>query len=350
MTVSPKRDAAAPAATAHDTVSASTLPKGLSMRLVRPPAAEALMGLRAMKTVAMADGAIAAARRTLMETARDVVLGISADIDALPEIDPARFAEGFPDPLLRRQFVNGLLVLALADGTPSPAVTKAVAAFAEALGVEGPELTDLRRLTEGQMLLFKLDFLRRSQVGDIMRDQLDQHGLLGLAKGILGMRGLIEDPELAARYRAWERLPKDSLGYAMLAYYDGNGFGMPGERGGFPEAGVYHDFSHVLAGYGTDPTGEIEVAAFTSGYKRHRPFYVMLFAVMIFSAGINVRPTANSGVTRTGILGDPDVARRMFAALERGATLNVDLADKWDYWPYVEMPVGEVRRRLGIAA
>lgn len=135
----------------------------------------------------------------------------------------------------------------------------------------------------------------------------------------------------------------------MLSYYDRNGFGVPGERGGFPEAGLHHDFSHVLADHDTDPVGEIEVAAFTSGYSRHRPFYVVLFAVMIFSAGIDVRPTAGTGVTRRGILGDPGVARRMFAALERGATLEVDLSDRWDTWPYVEMPVEEVRRRIGTA-
>ena len=52
----------------------------------------------------------------------------------------------------------------------------------------------------GHMLVFKLDFLRRSQVGEIMRNQLDQHGVLGLAKGVLGLRGLMEDTALAARY------------------------------------------------------------------------------------------------------------------------------------------------------
>jgi hypothetical protein len=317
------------------------------MQLLRPAPAEALLGLRAMKTIAGIDGAIGAAQRTLMETARDVVLHIAADIDALPDIDAESFAAGFPDPDLRQQFVSGMLVLALADGTPSPRMTAAVERYAEALGVERPELRDLRRLTEGQMLLFKLDFLRRSQVGDIMRDQLDQHGILGLAKGVLGMRGLISDPELTARYRAWERLPQDTLGAAMLRYYDRNGFGLPGERGGFPEAGIYHDFSHVLASYDTDPTGEIEVASFTSGYKRNRPFYVMLFAVMIFSAGINVRPVA-VGQTTTGLLGREGVAKRMFAALDRGGTLTVDLSDKWDFWPYVALPVDEVRQRLGI--
>jgi len=38
----------------------------------------------------------------------------------------------------------------------------------------------------------------------------------------------------------------------------------------------------------------------------------------------------------------------MFAAIERGSQVNVDLSDKWDYWPYGGMQIDEVRRRLNI--
>ncbi|MEJ0017122.1 MAG: hypothetical protein WDN25_11265 [Acetobacteraceae bacterium] len=318
------------------------------MHLLQPEPAAALLGLRALKTVATASGGIGVAQRAVMEAARRVILRIDADIDTLAPVTPAELAAGFPTPELRRQFVNGMLVVALADGVPSRESVAHVERFAEALGVAGAEVTDLRRLTEHQMLLFRLDFLRRSQVGDIMRDQREQHGLLGLARSILGMRGLLEEPALAARYRALERLPEDTLGHALWRYYRHNGFGVPGERGGFPEAGVYHDVSHVLGGYDTDPEGEVEVAAFTAGYKRTRPFYVVLFAVMIFSAGVNVRPLPG-GVT-VGVLGRPGMAERMFAAMERGSKVGLDLSDKWDYWPYAALPLDEARRRLNIVA
>ena len=48
------------------------------------------------------------------------------------------------------------------------------------------------------------------------------------------------------------------------------------------------------------------------------------------------------------MLGNPGMAERMFAAIERGSHVNVDLSDKWDYWPYVALPIDEVRRRLNI--
>jgi hypothetical protein len=319
------------------------------MHLMQPDPATALLGLRAMKMVADAPGAMAPSQRTLMEAARRVILNIEADIDRLAPITAEELAAGFPSADLRRQFVNGMLVMALAEGVPSREAVAKVAEFADALEIRTPEVTDLRRLAEHQMMLFKLDFLRRSQVGEIMRNQLDQHGVVGLAKSVLGLQGLMEDQQLAARYRAWEKLPEGTVGRALLEFYRRNGFSLPGERGGFPEAGLYHDLSHVLGSYDTSPEGEVEVASFSAGYKRHRPFYVVLFAVMIYSAGVNVRPTAD-GYTTVGVLGKPGMAERMFAAIERGSHVNTDLSDKWDYWPYVEMPLDEARRRLNIVS
>ncbi len=317
------------------------------MQLRRPDPAASLLGLRAMKTMATAAGPLRPAQRAVMEAARKTILGIDADIDALEPVTPAELAAGFPEPALRKQFVNGMLVVALADGVPSPETVAKIEAFARALGVETHEITDLRRLTEGHMLVFKLDFIRRSQVGDIMKDQLEQKGPLGLVKSVLTMRGVMEDKALAARYRAWENLPEDTLGHRLVTFYRKSGFSLPGERGGFPEAGLYHDFCHVLGDYDTDPEGEVQVASFTAGFKRDRPFYIIMFAVLIFSAGVNVRPTKD-GFTTLGVLGNPGMAERLFAAIERGAQVNQDLSDKWDYWAYAALPLDEVRRKLNV--
>src|SRR3954452_21645282 len=56
-------------------------------------------------------------------------------------------------------------------------------------------------LAEHHMLVFKIDFLRRSQIAGIMKNQLEQKGPLGLVKSVLTMRGVMEDRALAARYR-----------------------------------------------------------------------------------------------------------------------------------------------------
>ena len=162
------------------------------------------------------------------------------------------------------------------------------------------------------------------------------------------MRGVMEDPALAARYRAWEKLPEGTLGRSLVDFYNKNGFSVPGERGGFPEAGLYHDFSHLLGGYGTEPEGELAGRRRSPrATRRERPFYVMLFAVLIFSSGVQMRPTADDFVTK-GVLGKPGIAERMLAGVERGSKVNMDLSDKWDYWAWIELPIDEVRRRMNI--
>jgi hypothetical protein len=316
------------------------------MQLLHPDSTAALFGLRAMKTVASTPGPISPSQRVLMETACKVILRIEADIDALPLITPAELAANFPSPELREQLVNGMFIVALADDIPAPETIATIEAFASALHVPAPEVANLRLLSEHHMLLFKLDFMRRSQVGDALRDELQQVGLFGLVKTVLGLRGLIEDKELAGRYRAWEHLPQGTLGRAMWEYFDRNQFTVPGDRFGFPETAIYHDFSHVLGDYSTSPGGEIEVAAFIAGFKSKTPLYTMLFTVLTFSTGVNARPMA--GTTTHGVLGEPGQAERMFAALERGNKVNTDLSQAWDFWSYIDQPIDDVRRQLNV--
>ena len=201
-----------------------------------------------MKTIATASGEIGPAQRGLMKAAQKVILGIEADIDALPVITPAELAAGFQAGELRQQFVNGMLVTAVADGVPSRETLAKVEAFAKALGITEPVLADLRLLADNHMTIFKLDLLRRGHIGDIMRNELALKGPLGFAKSVLRMRGMTEDAALAARYHAWGKLPEGTLGRGLFDFYKQHGFTFPGERGGFPEAGLYHDFSHLLGG------------------------------------------------------------------------------------------------------
>jgi hypothetical protein len=72
------------------------------MRLIQPDPAAALLGLRAMKTIAFESGTIPPARRAMMEAAQKMILHTNADIDALPPITPAEFAKGFPGAELRQ--------------------------------------------------------------------------------------------------------------------------------------------------------------------------------------------------------------------------------------------------------
>lgn len=155
------------------------------------------------------------------------------------------------------------------------------------------------------------------------------------------MAGTYENATLAARYQALEHYPPGSLGRAYWEYCRKNGFALPGERGGAAEPILFHDCAHVLSGYGTDPEGEVQVACFSAGFQRRDPWLFVFFVLLQFHVGIRMTPITKA---RTGFF-DPEKA---LVALRRGAAMNVDLNDGWDYWPVMGEQVEELRKRYNI--
>jgi hypothetical protein len=316
------------------------------MQLLRPEPSEAEAALRAMRQLATARGEFGAASRNLIAAAQRRVLHTDIDIDSLPPISPDELAASFHDPALARQFVQGMMVVSLADGPTTEAQAKLMSAYARALEVDEPGLRVLGELAHHHMVLFRLDFLRRSHIADMVRGSVRREGFIATARSFAAFRGMREDPAVTARYEALGRLPQDTLGYAFWKHCTDNGFALPGAPFGFPEAGVYHDFTHVLSGYSTKPEGEVQIGGFTAGYKKHTPIFVILFVILTFSAGINVTPVDQP--VSLGILEQPGLADAFFVAVERGSRVPIDLSDAWDHWAWVERPLAQARAELNI--
>ncbi|HZR81564.1 MAG TPA: hypothetical protein VFD92_10750 [Candidatus Binatia bacterium] len=317
------------------------------MKLLKPSPEEAEAGLRAMAMVARAPGAIAEPARALIGAAQKILLGSDRDLDRLDGISPAELARALPRPEIRRQLVEGMVVVSLSAGEPPVAQSDLVERFADALAIEMPALRALRRIAHREILLYELCVVRNGHLPDMVKNVYAHEGLVGVAKAVLGVKGLAQEPEVAARYHALEKLPEDRVGKRLWHHYRDNGFKFPGEKGGFPEAGVYHDVSHVLAGYNTTPEGETLVGAFTAGYRQSRAdhgFFTALFVVSIFSTGVDVTPIDVGA--RTGTIGK--VAEEFFEAIDRGSEVPVDLSGDWDFWPTLELTLEEARRRLRI--
>ncbi len=88
-------------------------------------------------------------------------------------------------------------------------------------------------------------------------------------------------------------------------------------------------------------------AAFQAGYRRsENAFFTILFAVLIHTAGVNMAPMEMPVLL--GRIGEGKLAEEMLIALERGGSMNTDLGDDWDFWPYVGLPLQEARERLGV--
>jgi hypothetical protein len=116
---------------------------------------------------------------------------------------------------------------------------------------------------------------------------------------------------------------------------------MPGEKGGLPELMLFHDVGHVISGYGVDPHGEIQQAAFQAGFARTDGFVFLLFGILQFHLGLRITPVAYG---EHGHFNVPEVLQ----AVARGATCKVDFSDHFDFFRYAPEPLDVLRARWGV--
>ncbi len=312
-------------------------------------AGESRDALRALAMVAeAADGGMRQPQRALLDAIQACLCHTDLAMEDLPPITSDELSKRIENPARSRQLIQQMIIVSLAEGPPSRAQSDLILGFATALGVEEPAVRVTRYLMQGRRLRFRLGFYPHSNLRDyVVAQYRTQGGVLGVIKAILGFRGVIEDRELADRFRALENLPEETLGHQFFRHCRRNGLGLPGERGGFPVGGVWHDFGHVLAGYDTSPEGEIQAASFQAGYRQSDDaFFTMLFGVLLHTAGIKMIPI-EIPVLR-GRIGNGTLAQKMFNAWLKGTRTKVDLGDDWDFWPMVNLPIQTVRQRIGI--
>jgi len=310
------------------------------MELKMPTPEQAYWGLRAMKTVALADGALDEAEQQML-TSIQTILGTNHPVESLAAVTPAELASALADRQIRHQLVQGLIVVSLIDGNANARETEAVEQFAQALDVNAPEVRDLRYLLNGEMLRLRLDLARRFWLREKVKDIWKHERLRGIFKFVRGMVGRYENAELARRYQALEHYPSGSLGRSYWEYCRQNGFPLPGEKGGAAEQVLFHDCAHVLSGYGTTPDEEVQVACFSAGFQRRDPWTFVFFVLLQFHVGVRLTPITEA---RTGFF-DPVTA---MIAIRRGAAMTVDLNNGWEYWPVMGEQVDELRKRYNI--
>ncbi len=313
------------------------------MELLRPPPELMPYGLRALKTVATANGGFDEHARGMLETAQSV-FGGQHDLDALEPITPEELAAAMVDPRMRRQLVRGMVVVSLVDGEASREEAALVERFAAALDVATPDLVALRHLADKSLFRARMDIARRFFAREKLVEATKTKGLGWLASALAAMANVREDSALATRYRSLEGYPAGSLGRGYFDFVRGNGFELPGEKGSAPEIISLHDLTHVLSGYGTDPKGELQVLAFHAGCRREEkdPFAFLMFGIAEFHLGIAMSPVASGSRMQLDI-------GAMLAALQRGAACTIDPTDGWDPWQVMDRPLVELREEYGIS-
>lgn len=307
-----------------------------------PPADVAPWMLRALKAVALADDDFDPRERRFLEVNRQL-FGLAGDADhdaaTIAAAEPEEVAAAIPDPALRRDLMQRLVVMSALDEAIHPGELELLRRFAAALAVDEPAIAAMQRFARGRIRLLALDLGRRSFVSTKIRDLVRDEGLGGawkVAKSVLG----VGDRALAERYKTLAVYPAGSLGRAFHEHCMRSGFKLPGERGAAPEVLVFHDLGHVLAGYGTDPAGEVEMGGFEAGYMGEDGFSVTLLVLLLFHLGADVAP----GTSPSRGAFDVD---RFAAAYRRGRSMTVDLR-AWDPWPFMDQPVAKVADYLSI--
>ncbi len=310
------------------------------MKLEQPPRDVARAGLRAIKTVVLADGELHDLERGFIEAVQSHVLHTDFALDELDTIDGKELAAIVPPGIFRERILRGAVMAALIDTEASPSELAVIDDYAAALGVDRAPVKEMQRIIDGRLAIFRFDLARRSFIGRRMQQHLKEKGIRGLAQAIAAFAGF-ENKEIAARYRGLKQRAKGTLGRGYYEFIERNGFAMPGEKGGAPEPVAFHDCVHVLGDYDTTPEEEVQVAAFQAGFQNYDPFFTMLGVVAQFHLGMRLSPVADA----TKFAADPD---KLLAALMRGTKVNRDLSDGWNPWDDFDAPLDELRKRYNI--
>lgn len=320
------------------------------MKLHQPDPQSTHDQLRALATIARsARGGLQQPQRALVQALQDVVFHTREDLDDLQFIAPAELAASVQSHVQALQLIRFMTVLCVADGAPSREQVSLVADFASALGIEEPAVKVITYLAKGQLLRFRVAFLRRSHIRHYFRNTYRMAGgFLPVIRAVLRFRGVLgEDAATVSRFRALERLPDQTLGYQFYRHCTDAGIAFPGQKEGFPEGAIFHDVTHVLTGCDTSAQGELKNAAFQAGYTNGaHDFFTWLIAMILHGARINLTPFPMPNIE--GLLGEAGLAEGMLRELARGGAVKVDLGDGWDFWDYAEVPIEDVREGLGI--
>lgn len=310
------------------------------MELVVPTPTQFAYGVRALKTLALVDGDLAAEEVSVILAAQQT-FGEERPVDTIETITPEKLAAGIDSAAVRYQLFGGLVVMAMCDGEVNESEARLVADFAQALAIEDAAVQNLERFAKGHYLRARLDIARRQWAPRKLREMARRDGVGTYYKAVLGMLRLREDPELCMRYQGLGDQPAGSLGRAYFDYMVENGFAFPGERGAPIDVATFHDFTHILSGYGTTPEEEILVATFSAGYSNREVVNWLVFVLAQFQLGLQIAPNVPPERLKLD-------ARRLIAAFRRGAAMNLDLNEGWDPWLVLHEPVETLRARYNI--
>jgi hypothetical protein len=329
----------------------------------RPPLgdddpAEVVRIARGIATAVAPEEGLTDTQADLLEAIAASLTGVSLDYRSLEPLGPEELHDTLAahDDAFRHRIVQYMVLGELVLRPLPTVVSFRVATYAKALEVEDRFVQVARRYAQGAYGLAWMD-LQRNGFADHLRDA----GEAGASAPDADddpkspFAPAREDAELVERWRAFEEYSGDSLGRGVLEMYEGRGFKLPGMPGGAPVYLAQHDFMHVLADYGTNLQGELEVFALIARADPDPKGFAWLATLFgLFETGY----IADTGFFKRDTAGGhhadaPGMNRRIADAIQRGkvvcARTDKDLFEV-DYYGLAHRPIEDVRELLGVPA
>jgi hypothetical protein len=308
---------------------------------------------RGIATAVAPESGLTEVQAELLEAIASALTGVSVDYRALDPLGPEEFADVLAgrDLDYRRRIVHHMVLGELVLRPIPVDVAHRVATYSRALGVTDEFVRVARRYAQGAYGLAWMD-LQRSGFVEHVREAGDEEPPARAATTPAPFEPAQVDAELEARWAAFADLPDDTLGGAVWEMYDSRGFELPGTPGGAPAYLAQHDFVHVLADYGTNLKGELEVFGFIGRADPDPKGFAWLATLIgLFETGYISSAGFFDRDVRERHIRAPGMNHRLADAIRRGKIVcdhcGVDLFDV-DYHELADRPVGEVRERLGM--
>jgi hypothetical protein len=286
----------------------------------------------------------------LLGSIATALTGHVVDYRSLELLGPDGLADVLePRNLDYRQRIVHHMVLGELVLRPIPVVVAhRVGQYAEALGIKDDFVRVARRYAQGAYGLAWMDLERSGFVEHVQNADGDAPPTRRAAPG----EPPTVDPALEARWRAFAELPEDTLGYGVWDMYDSRGFELPGAPGGPPPQLAQHDFVHVIADYGTNLRGEVEVFALIGRTDPDPKGFAWLATLIgLFETGYITSSGFFDRDVRDPVIQAPGMHVRLADGIRRGKAIaqqrETSLFDE-DYHALAARPVEDVRELLGV--
>jgi len=316
-------------------------------------AEEVTLVARGIATAVAPESGLTDMQAALLEAIASALTGVSVNYRTLAPLGPEQLGDVLAgrDLIYRQRIVHHMVLGELVLRPIPTVVAHRVAKYADALSVKDDFVRVARRYAQGAYGLAWMD-LQRSGFVEHVRDAGDEAPRGRVAPQPFEPAQV--DPELAARWTAFQDLPRESLGHSVWEMYDGRGFELPGTPRGAPLYLAQHDFVHALADYGTNLRGELEVFAFIGRADPDPKGFAWLATLTgLFETGYITSTGFFDRDVRERVIQAPGMHQRIADAIRRGKVVcehyGVDLFDV-DYYDLADRPVAEVRELLAVPA